>query len=88
MTLHATTTTRPVIDLNLEIGNVFKLLGLVGTYGKTLGWSAVKIADVKEEMMSDDYPNAVRVFERELGQYVDIIVPEGLENELMGDCSR
>lgn len=85
MTLLASSQTRPVIDLSLEGGNVFHLLGLISKHGKVLGWDAVKIADLQEEMMSNDYPNAVRVLDRELGDYIDLIVPEGLEADLVGD---
>lgn len=88
MTLLASSETRPVIDLGMEIGNVFPLIGLISKHGKPLGWDAVKIADLQEEMMSGDYAIAVRVLERELGAYIDIIVPKPLEATLMGDCSR
>lgn len=84
MTLHAASNTRPVLDLSQPIGNAFHLIGLVSDYGKSLGWSAVKIADIKEEMISvNEYSEVVRIFERELGQFVDIIVPQELEEKLL-----
>ena len=88
MTLHASSETRPVIDLGMEVGNVFPLIGLLSKHGKPLGWDAVKIANLQEEMMSGDYADAVRVLDRELGEHIDIIVPKGLEAVLMGDCDR
>lgn len=87
MTLLASSETRPVIDLGMEVGNVFVLIGLIPKHGKPLGWDAVKIADLQEEMMSGDFATAVRVLERELGEHIDIIVPPSLEATLIGDCS-
>lgn len=84
MALHATSRTRPVIDLNGPAGNVFGLMGQAENFGRQLGWGKAKIKSMQDEMMSADYTNAVKVFDREFGQFVDLIVPQALEAELMG----
>ena len=63
---------RPSINLNGPEGNVFVLLGYVKTYGKQLELSSERIEEIRAEMMSSDYENAVDVFDREFGEYVDL----------------
>ena len=83
MTLHATTRTRPVIDLNGPEGNAFVLLGQVNQFGRQLGWTQERVKAVREEMQAGDYAHLVRVFDREFGQFIDLIVPQALEAELV-----
>lgn len=83
MAMHATTRTRPIIDLNGPEGNAFVLLGMVRTFGRQLSWSQEKIDTVRQEMQAGDYASLVRVFDREFGQFVDLLIPEALEAELL-----
>lgn len=84
MALLASSHTRPVIDLSGPAGSAYALMGQVSDFGRQLGWDKTKIKDLQSEMMSADYTNLVRVFEREFGQFVDLIVPEELEAQLVG----
>lgn len=83
MSFRSTTQEKPVIDLNGPQGNAFCLFGMVMQYGKQLGWNKEKIDSVLKEMRESDYTHLVRVFEREFGDYVEIIVPPALEPKLM-----
>lgn len=59
-----------VIDLNGPEGNAFILMGYAEQYAKEVGKDSEKIID---EMKSDDYENLIRVFNREFGDYVDLV---------------
>ena len=86
MTLIAASTSRPVINLGGTEGNAFALMGQFRQTAKQLGRSEDYIKSVIEDMMSgDSYKHLVLVFERELGQFFDIIVPEPIEASLMED---
>ncbi len=61
------------IDLSSEDGNVFSLIGLASRLAKMLEKDSKAIM---KEMMSCDYGNAVYVFDREFGEYFDIILPK------------
>lgn len=67
------------IDLRGPAGNAFGLLGAAQRAMKDLDYDAVRIQEVMDEMKSGDYINLVEVFERELGEYFDIIVPDDWE---------
>lgn len=64
---------RPVIDLRGPQGNAFYLLGTAKRYAEELGkdWPAIE-----KEMMSSDYRHLIRVFDREFGEYVDLITTD------------
>lgn len=59
--------TKIEIDLTGPQGNVFYLLGAAKRLAKQLDLDGDKIV---AEMMSDDYENAVQVFDREFGDFV------------------
>lgn len=66
-------TSNLTIDLSSEEGNVFSLIGLASRLSKLLGKDGKTIM---KEMMSADYGNAVYVFDREFGEYFDVILPK------------
>ena len=62
--------TRPTIDLRGPEGNSFVLLGKAGELAKQLG---LDDKTIKAEMMSGDYDNLIRVFDKYFGQHVDLV---------------
>ncbi len=73
MAIKSHTNQKPTIDLNGPDGNVFALIGHARSLGKQLGFSAEKAKGLREEMMSGGYQNAIEAFDREFGDYVDLI---------------
>ena len=63
---------RPVIDLAGSDGNAFGVMGYAKRYAKELGLDGDAII---KEMMAGDYDELIAVFDREFGDYVDIIMP-------------
>lgn len=61
---------RPVIDLTGPDGNAFCLLAYASRWGKQLGKDT---SDIHKEMTSGDYENLVKVFDREFGDYCDLL---------------
>lgn len=61
------------IDLSMEEGNVFGLMGMAIRLSKELDKDSKAIV---KEMMASDYGNAVYVFDREFGEFYDIILPK------------
>jgi len=59
-----------VIDLTGPQGNAFALLGMANDFGKQLGWDPKKRGEINAEMMSSDYENLIKVFDREFGSFV------------------
>lgn len=76
---------KPVIDLSSPDGNVFGLIGLVT---KTFKLMKRDYKEVMSEMMGGDYYNAVFVVERELGEFYDIILPEGVAAQKIVDSRK
>jgi len=66
----------PILDLNGPEGNAFGLLGLANRCMRELDYDDVRCQEIKAEMKSGDYRNLVEVFEREFGEYFDIILPD------------
>jgi len=64
---------KPTIDLNSSQGNAFSLIGYVRTLGKQIGLSQERIGEIRKEMMDGDYDNLIKIFDREFGDYVDLI---------------
>jgi hypothetical protein len=62
-----TTPKEIIIDLSGPDGNAFVLMGKARGYAKQLGLDGDLI---KEEMMSGDYENLIRVFDRHFGDYI------------------
>ena len=59
-----------VIDLTGPEGNVFVLMAHASNFAKQLGLDA---EEIKEEMMSSDYENAVQVFDEHFGSFVTLL---------------
>jgi len=55
------------IDLTGSQGNAYCLIGYAKTFCRQLGKDFEKIS---KEMMSGDYENLLKVFDREFGEYV------------------
>ena len=63
---------KPFIDLSGPSGNAYVLLGTARKLMKDLGRSSEEVSEVITEMTSGDYENLLEVFDRELGEYVDL----------------
>ncbi len=57
------------IDLTGPQGNAYVLMGFANQLAKKMGKDAEKI---QEEMMSGDYENLLKVFDREFGSIVTL----------------
>lgn len=67
-----------IINLSNEEGNVFALISIASRLAKQFE----KDKDVIiTEMTASTYRNAVYVFNREFGEFFDIILPEGMTAE-------
>lgn len=66
------------IDLTMEEGNVFGLIGMALKLAKQLEKDGPAII---KEMTASDYGNAVAVFDREFGDYFDIILPKNMTTQ-------
>lgn len=72
-----------ILDLNGEEGNVFYLMGLAGSVCKLLEKDCLPVL---AEMKSGNYENAVYVFNREFGEFFDIILPDGMTEKDLFDA--
>tara|TARA_B100000927_G_scaffold96241_2_gene77654 strand:- start:1480 stop:1710 length:231 start_codon:yes stop_codon:yes gene_type:complete len=59
-----------IIDLTGPDGNAFHLLGVAKRLGMKCGYDEVQISDLRNEMMSGDYENLLRVFDKHFGDFV------------------
>lgn len=59
-----------VIDLTGPDGNAFVLIGKAGNLAKQLGLDKDAI---QKEMMSGDYENLVKVFDKHFGNFVTLL---------------
>jgi hypothetical protein len=57
------------IDLTGPDGNAFVLIGTASRLAKQLGLDA---DEIKTEMMSGDYENLIRVFDKHFGEFVTL----------------
>ena len=57
------------IDLTGPDGNAFVLIGTANRLAKQLGLDA---DEIKTEMMSGDYENLIRVFDKHFGEFVTL----------------
>ena len=73
MAIRAKTHAERVIDIDGPDGNAFALLGYANTFGKQLGFDNVKLAKIRDEMMSGDYQNLLKVFDANFGHVVDLV---------------
>lgn len=62
---------RPVIDLSTN-GNTLEMVNMAFSLSKTLELDGRAIA---KEITSSDYANAINVFDKYFGDFVDIILP-------------
>jgi len=58
------------IDITGSQGNAFVIMGYARQYAKQLGMDSKPIID---EMMSGDYENLLEVFDKNFGDYVDLL---------------
>lgn len=58
------------IDLSGESGNAYVLLGYAKNFSKQLGFVEERQKEILAEMMSGDYENLLKVFDREFGEFV------------------
>lgn len=70
------------IDLSLEEGNVFNLISIAIRLSKKFELDGKAIT---KEMIASDYRNAVYVFNREFGHFIDIILPKGMTAQSVKD---
>jgi hypothetical protein len=61
------------IDLCGPQGNAYFLMGAVTEYGRQLGMSKQKMNDIIAEMKSGDYENLIKVFDKNFGDYIDLV---------------
>ena len=74
------TRSKLTIDIDGPDGDAFALLGYASTFGKQLGFDNVKQAKIRDEMMSSDYQNLLKVFDANFGHVVDL-VSDNFDNE-------
>lgn len=61
------TSRRPIIDLTGPEGNAFALLSYARQFARQL---SIDFDPIQQEMMSGDYENLLKVFDRHFGNYV------------------
>lgn len=61
-----------VIDLKGPQGNAFTLISMANEIGKKFGWHPNKRGEINTEMISGNYEDLLRVFEREFGFIVKL----------------
>lgn len=71
-----------ILDLSGPEGNAYALLGIAQKFSNNLKKDTKKIL---QEMESADYGNLVYVFNREFGQYFEILLPQGMSLADMED---
>ena len=57
------------VDLTGPNGNVFRLMGLVRSWGRDLGYTEDRINAIQKVMMMGDYEGAIKVFDKEFGHF-------------------
>lgn len=58
------------IDLTGPDGNAYALMAYTRNFSKQLGYVKEKSDEIIKEMMSGDYENLLKVFDREFGEFV------------------
>ena len=58
------------IDLTGPDGNAYAVMGYAKRFGKQVGMSDSYITEMLEEMMSSDYENLIKVFDKNFGSVV------------------
>ena len=73
MAIKTKTKSKPTIDISGPQGNAFFILGAAVDYGRQLGFDKDRIEGIRKEMMAGDYENLLEVFDRNFGEYVDLV---------------
>ena len=76
--------TMKTINIRGWQGNAFSLMGYAKDFGKQLGFDDVKINQITDEMISDDYQHLLSVFENNFSDVVTLVdgkVKEALEDD-------
>jgi len=73
MAIKKKTNCKTSIDLAGPGGNAFALLGLAESLGRQLDYDIKKRGEINAEMISGDYENLIKVFDKNFGDYVDLI---------------
>jgi hypothetical protein len=73
MAIKKKTQCKTTIDLTGPGGNAFALLGLAESLGRQLEYDIKKRGEINAEMMSGDYENLIKVFDKNFGEYIDLI---------------
>lgn len=74
--IHKPKFSKPVLDLRGPDGNANVILGTARQFARQLRYSKDKSNDILKEMMSGNYKHLVEVFDREFGDYIDVILLE------------
>mgnify|MGYP001181791999 CR=1 FL=1 len=61
------------IDLTGPDGNAYAVMGYAKSFGKQVGMSDSYITEMLEEMMSSDYENLIKVFDKNFGSVVTLL---------------
>jgi len=61
------------IDLTGPDGNAYAVMGYAKRFGKQVGMSDSYITEMLEEMMSSDYENLIKVFDKNFGSVVTLL---------------
>ena len=61
------------IDLTGPDGNAYAVMGYAKSFGKQVGMSDSYITERLEEMMSSDYENLIKVFDKNFGSVVTLL---------------
>jgi len=64
------------VDLLGPDGNVFVLIKTAMVWGRKRGMSQSDVDALRDEMMSDTYDHAIKVFDREFGDMCDLYLPK------------
>ena len=67
---------RPIIDLGGPEGNAFALIAIGRKYARQLGMDSEQVT---KDLSNIPYDDLVRKFERLFGEYVDIVLPRGMQ---------
>lgn len=65
-----------VIDLEGPDGNAQHLLAYANRFSKQMGNSKERTEEILDEMVSSDYKNLLKVFDREFGSFVTLLTPQ------------
>lgn len=73
------------LDLNGPDGNAMVLISLGGEILEKMGHSKEEVAEFRGLMMSNNYEYIVKHFDREFGDYVDLIMSQELHDSIFNN---